>query len=247
MEPLTYRQFDKLPALYEDMANWPFRKEIEMPSVLQALGTLEGKTVLDFGCGDGTYSRILKQLGCHRVVGYDKAIGMLSHAVRRESQAPLDIHYTEDLGPLAGQFDLVLAVYVPPYAPNKAALDIMFMEMASALKSGGRLITLPIHPNFDPDPTYYARYGFSLYMRVPHQDGGEVTLKLFHAGFDATVTAWYWSFASLDSALTLAGFHDIRHIDPLPSRFTGPRDAPELLRPYLERPHAVILDCRYAA
>ncbi|HTF86671.1 MAG TPA: methyltransferase domain-containing protein [Niabella sp.] len=76
MSGTTHGQFDDLSSLYEDMASWPFRKEIETPSVLETLGDVRGKDVLDFGCGDGTYSRILKRLGARRVVGFDVADGI---------------------------------------------------------------------------------------------------------------------------------------------------------------------------
>ncbi|CAM3706454.1 class I SAM-dependent methyltransferase [Bordetella flabilis] len=237
-------QFDELPGLYEDMAKWPFRKEIETPSVLEALGSVEGRNVLDFGCGDGTYSRILKRLGAARVVGFDVAEGMLGHARERERETPLGIDYVSQLDrTLDCQFDLVLSVYVMPYATDKKSLENMCCSMARVLKPGGRLITLPIHPDFDPDPAYYAAYGFSLTQRPAHDESAPIRLDLFFSDFRATVTAFYWSFQSLESALQAAGFSPVQRKNPRPAKYADLDQAPPLLHAYLRRPHAVILEC----
>lgn len=244
----THSQFDTLSRLYEDMASWPFRKEIETPSVLEALGDVRGQDVLDFGCGDGTYSRILKRLGARRVVGFDEAEGMLAHGRQRESEQAAGIEYVNQLSDdLAGSFDVVLGVYVLPYAADKAALDRMCAAMGRLLKPGGRLVTLPIHPDFDPDPQYYAQYGFAMTQQPAHREGGDIRLDLFQGDFQASVTAWYWSFDALYDALARAGFTHITHKNPLPARYDGPgqASAPAALRPYLSRPHAVILQAGY--
>jgi SAM-dependent methyltransferase len=244
MTQSTGSQFDELPGLYEDMAKWPFRKEIETPSVLETLGCVEGRSVLDFGCGDGTYSRILKRLGAARVVGFDVAEGMLAHARERERETPLGIDYVSQLDrTLDCQFDLVLSVYVMPYATDKKSLGDMCSNMAKVLKPGGKLITLPIHPDFDPDPEYYAPYGFSLTQQPAHDESTPIKLDLFYSDFQATVTAVYWSFESLESALHQAGFSSVQRKNPRPARYANGEKEPPLLHAYLARPHAVILEC----
>jgi 2-polyprenyl-3-methyl-5-hydroxy-6-metoxy-1,4-benzoquinol methylase len=62
-------QFDELAMLYEDMALLPWRRDLEIPTVLGLLGDLSGHSVLDLGCGSGLYCRELAQHGARRVVG----------------------------------------------------------------------------------------------------------------------------------------------------------------------------------
>lgn len=245
MTSATNSQFDSLATLYEDMATWPFRRDIEMPSVLEAIGDVAGQDVLDFGCGDGTYSRILKRRGARTVIGFDESEGMLQHARNRESKERLGLSFVSKLDPkLDGQFDLVLGVYVLPYASDKQALEQMCSSMKRLIRPGGRLVTLPVHPDYVADPAYYAPYGFSLTQTPPHEDGGPIRLELFHSGYHGAVTAWYWSAASLDAALRAAGFDQVVHVNPLPSAFNPIERAPESLRAYLSKPHAVILCCQ---
>ena len=110
-------QFDELAGLYENMATWPFRQDMEIPTVLGLLGDLSGRDVLDFGCGTGMYSRWIKERGARRVVGYDVSEGMLAYARRREEKERLGLSFASQLTPdLEAAFDVVLSVYVLPYA-----------------------------------------------------------------------------------------------------------------------------------
>jgi len=238
-------QFDGLADLYEDMAEWPFRKEIEIPSILHRLGDLTQRDVLDFGCGSGLYSRMLKSLGARRVVGFDEAEGMLGYARRREEKERLGLEFTSELSDAFNhQFDVVLGVYVLPYATTREALREMCADMARGLRPGGRLLTLPIHPAYVGDPDYYRPYGFRLISDTPHADGCSLRLELRRGPYEANVTAWYWSTSSLEDAMRAAGFTSIQWHDPRPPGVAVPEDAPPELRAYLRKPHAAMLDCR---
>jgi ubiquinone/menaquinone biosynthesis C-methylase UbiE len=239
------QQFENLADEYEHMVTLPFRRQIEIPAVMQSLGDITGLHVLDFGCGSGHYARLLKQHGAARVVGFDAAGGMLDYARRRETQEQLGIEYAADLPPaFDGQFDLVLGVYVLPYATSRAKLSAMTDAMARLLKPGGRLLTLPLHPRYALPENYYAPYGFSLSSAQPYADGGEVHLHLPSEHTPIDITAWYWSAPTLEQTLTQSGFANIRWSDPLPTGATANQQAQ--LRAYIEQPHTVLIDCNYA-
>ncbi|CAB3774555.1 class I SAM-dependent methyltransferase [Paraburkholderia humisilvae] len=243
----TAGQFDELAILYEDMATWPFRKEIEIPSVLAALGDVRGLDLLDFGCGTGMYVRSLKARGAARVVGYDLSQGMLNYARRRAEKESLDIAFMSSLGEdLTGQFDVVLAVYVLPYARTPGELQSMCADMARLLRPGGRLITLPIHPEYSPSPSYYEPYGFRLVAddpeTAPYIDGGRVRLDLCFQHYQTSVDAWYWSDRTLKAALGKAGFTAINTFNPYAPACPDISKVPTKLRAYLDRPHAVVID-----
>lgn len=239
-------QFEALADLYEDLSDWPFRRYIETPSVLAHIGDPTGIDVLDFGCGAGTYARLLKRGGARRVVGYDLADGMLDSARRRAAAEALDIEFVSRLGPEhASTFDTVLAVYVLPYAQTLPELERMCFQMLAPLRPGGRLIALPIHPDYAPDPAYYEPFGFRMTpedSREPHRDGAAIRLDLFYQQrHDASVRAWYWSRNALESALRRAGAASVRWHPP---QLQSAADAPPELASYIRRPHAAIVECR---
>ncbi|WP_141322998.1 class I SAM-dependent methyltransferase [Myxococcus sp. AB025B] len=240
-------QFEELGALYEDVADWPFRRDIELPAVLHSLGDLAQSDVLDFGCGAGLYSRLLAERGARRVVGYDKSEGMLRDARQREAKEQRGIEYVSQLSPaLAHQFDVVLSVYVLPYVATRDELRQMCASMARMLRPGGRLFALPLHPDYDPQPDYYAAYGFRLVSDSPHVEGSPVRLELRARGVEADVTAYYWSRDALEDALRSSGFGPVNWSNPRPPGLASIEDAPLVQQAYLRRPHAVMLDCRLA-
>ncbi|UMZ10723.1 class I SAM-dependent methyltransferase [Pseudomonas sp. MPFS] len=244
MDSANHSQFKELSNIYTSMAEWPFRREIEIPSVLELLGDIKGKRVLDYGCGEGTYSRLLKSLGAESVTGFDLEKGMLVQAENIERVSPCGIEYVSELDvSLNGTFDVVLAVYVLPYANNKDLLMAMCKNMAKLLKPGGKLVALPVHPDYEKKPGFYEKYGFSMLQSAVYQEGGEIQLDLFCSGTKSKVKAWYWSFLALEEALVGAGFTHINFTNPLPEKYKDIDRAPEFLQDYLMVPHAVIIDC----
>lgn len=241
-------QFDQLGALYEDMATWPFRKYIETPSVFAALGRLEGLDVLEFGCGSGYYSRLLKRAGARKVVGYDLAEGMLDYARRCAQRDALDISFCSSLDEAGNAaFDVVLAVYVLPYATTLAELDQMAAQMLAPLRAGGRLIALPIHPQYAPAPNYYQGCGFMLTpddSTQPHREGGRLRLDLRYRQYDASVHAWYWSQQAIEAALRKAGADAIQWSNPTLAAKHDLPEVPPALQAYVHEPHAAIIGCR---
>ncbi|RDK02990.1 class I SAM-dependent methyltransferase [Paraburkholderia lacunae] len=237
-------QFDDLAALYDEMASWPFRRDMEIPNVLATLGDVSGRDILDFGCGNGMYSRWLKERGARRVTGYDVSDGMLNYARRREEKDGLGITFTQNLSDLDGQFDIVLAVYVLPYATTHEGLHELCVSMARPLRRGGRLIALPIHPDYARDPSYYEPYGLRLAPEGPDVDGGRVQLDLCLPPHESRVTAYVWSKESLDAALYAAGLGPVQWVQYGLIGRSANTGADDFMEAYWRKPHAAILNCQ---
>ncbi|KAI1372461.1 S-adenosyl-L-methionine-dependent methyltransferase [Hypoxylon crocopeplum] len=235
-------QFDSLAELYIDFSELPFRRHLEFPSVLELVGPVDGLRVLDLGCGSGVYARKLANDGAATVVGLDESAGMLDYALKREAEQHLGITYVPGTLPaeLRGSFDLVLAVYVLPYARDYSELLALCQAAADALRPGGRLLTLPLHPTMRTDPNYYERYGLRLTSSGPLDDAVPVDLNLRFGRHDAHVTPYFWTAATLERALVEAGFtsiiwhpHRAAKADDVDAAF---------VQPYLDAPHAAIIE-----
>lgn len=241
-------QFDQLGALYEDMATWPFRRHIETPSVRNALGHVDELDVVDYGCGSGFYARTMKAARARRVLGYDLADGMLGYARRCADRDDTPIEFTSSLKPgHIGAFDAVLAVYVLPYATSPTELEQMCGEMMALLRPGGRLVTLPIHPRYEPTPSYYEGCGFRMTPEDdmhPYRDGSRIRLDLRYRQHEASVHAWYWSEEAINAAFLKAGASSIQWSDPALDRNHGLAEIPRPLTAYVDKPHAAIFQCR---
>ena len=110
---------------------------------------LKGATVLDFGCGNGVYSRWAATQGASRVVGIDISEQQIVCAQEIQRSNPLlgtvQIEYIkQDVstidGANIGQFDVVIAVHVLCYAQGQNELKRMLSAASSCLKKGGRLV-----------------------------------------------------------------------------------------------------------
>ncbi len=113
---------------------------IEEQLILDLIGSVSGKRLLDVGCGDGALSVQLARAGAS-VTGLDNEPHMLDAAVRRANEAGTRVAFIDGSAqalPLDDcSFDTVVAITVLCFLeePERA-----FCEMARVLRPGGRLV-----------------------------------------------------------------------------------------------------------
>jgi 2-polyprenyl-3-methyl-5-hydroxy-6-metoxy-1,4-benzoquinol methylase len=86
-----------LPAAYEVWRTSQFGQitdRIEEELILRMIGPIQGKRVLDVGCGDGVLSVRFALKGAH-VTGLDADPGMIAAARDRENSAHPSVTYVE--------------------------------------------------------------------------------------------------------------------------------------------------------
>jgi 2-polyprenyl-3-methyl-5-hydroxy-6-metoxy-1,4-benzoquinol methylase len=125
------------------------REHVLDPATFAMLGDVAGKRVLDAGCGEGRFTRMLAERGA-RVTGVDCSPKMIQLAIDEERKRPREISYhvanLADLGVLAAEsFDVVVAyMCLMDVADHEAAIA----EMARVLKPGGQFVFSLVHPCF---------------------------------------------------------------------------------------------------
>ena len=75
--------FDQMTNYANYIKDDPFRRGLHFPVVEEALGDLNRKRILDIGCGDGLFARLLAERGAS-VVGYDRAPRRIAEARTRD-------------------------------------------------------------------------------------------------------------------------------------------------------------------
>jgi SAM-dependent methyltransferase len=101
--------------------------------------------VLELGCGTGrNVTRILGE-GARSYLGLDGSHGMLSVAADRHRDPRCLFGKVDLMGPwsLQKQYDFALIVLVLEHLPN---LDPMFLSLARAIRPGGRIRIIDLHP-----------------------------------------------------------------------------------------------------
>lgn len=118
------------------------------------LGDVQGRVVLEVGCGGGQCTRWLARAGA-RVVGLDISAGMLAEARLRDAGSPTPYLQADAVAlPLAsGSVDIACSAFgAVPFVAEPGAV---MAEVARALRPGGRWvfsITHPIRWCFPDDP-----------------------------------------------------------------------------------------------
>ena len=114
----------------------------ELVAVVRGWAPVEGRAVLDFGCGIG---RAAIALAPHagRVVGIDISGGMIAQARERAAglaNASFEVNDGSALPLPDAAFDLVLAVDSFPYLVRAGVVEARLAEMVRVLRPGGDLL-----------------------------------------------------------------------------------------------------------
>ncbi|MEQ1884357.1 MAG: class I SAM-dependent methyltransferase [Bryobacteraceae bacterium] len=157
-------QYDDIAEQYKRSKLVPWRFYIEQFSLLELMGDLRGKDVLDLACGEGYYTRLLKRNGAARAVGVDLSPKMIELAEQREHSEVQGIEYRVGDArtvEVPGKFDLVVAAYLLNYASTPEDLAAMCGTIARHLKPGGRFCAVNNNPMQDTARFAETRkYGF---------------------------------------------------------------------------------------
>jgi SAM-dependent methyltransferase len=221
------------------------RSPIEIYSALKLIGDVQGKRVLDVACGEGHFTRMLRNAGAAEVVGLDISERMIDLAREQEAREPLGIEYrVEDAKTVVGHadFDLVVGVWLLVYAQTRAELAQMCRGVASRVSSGGRFVTVVGNPavyGFDPLPDY-RKYGFELSLADRAVEGAPTKVILLLEDSTLEIENYYMPVAAYESALTEAGFRDLAvH---MPEMSHAPDDDPAYWDDFLKYPSFILLD-----
>jgi ubiquinone/menaquinone biosynthesis C-methylase UbiE len=145
-KPITLDAYEILAEPYSALVDTKFENAyIERPATLSMLPNVEGKKVLDAGCGPGSYSEWLVEHGA-KVVAIDVSPKMVNLA-RKRLPGSFEVHLA-DLGePLdfleEGSFDIVLAPLVLDCIED---WDSLFGEFHRILLNDGLLVFSVCHP-----------------------------------------------------------------------------------------------------
>lgn len=126
-----------------------YRNIFLIPHTFSLLGEVAGKKVLDVGCGEGLYTRMLAAKGAS-VTGIDGSTSLIEIAKRRAEKEDLDIAYqVTNASSLSGigdeNFDIVLAAMS---LMDVEDYDGAAREIHRVLRSGGDFLMSITHPCF---------------------------------------------------------------------------------------------------
>lgn len=213
------QQPDHYDAFAEDYAraneNSLFNRWYVRPAVLDLLGDVSGRRILDAGCGSAPLMADLGARGA-TVAGFDASPSMIRIARQRLGEgADLRVGDLNEPLPYAAEaFDDALAVLVLHYLEDWSG---PLAELRRVLKAGGRLVVVVNHPVIPP--VMYPELDY--FATAPNEEEYDFD------GVPATLTIWYRPLSAMSEAFAAAGFKITTIAEPPVS----PDTPPELLPP----------------
>lgn len=190
------------------------------PLVFEACGELNGRSVLDIGCGEGYCARELKRRGAGDYLGLDLSSKMIEAAQAQEAEDQFGIEYqacnvvefTPDR-----QFELCVAVFLFNYL-RVEDMQRVFSMVYDALQPQGEFIFSVPHPFFpfvrteETAPFYFSSTGKNYFSDVNQQFEGEIWKR---DGEPLHVQCVHKTFSNYFNSLRQAGFTNMPEIQEL--------------------------------
>jgi toxoflavin synthase len=239
--------YDPIAEQYKRAKQQPWRAYVETFTLMRLIGNPTDKAVIDIACGEGFYTRMIRQRGAAKATGIDLSEKMIELARATEAQQRLEIDYIVGDGrDFAGtaNYDLAIAAYFLNYAHDREELNAMCGGIARCLKPGGRFVTVNSNPACDfPSAPSYGKYGFETSVVGPFHEGAPITWTFYLEDGPLDIENYFLSVETHEEALRAAGFRDVRWHQPMLS----PEGASAYGRGYwlalLDYPPIVFIDC----
>lgn len=192
---------------------------VTAPNLLHMLGAIEGKSVLELGCGNGYWLRMLARVGA-KTTGIDLAENQIEAARQWDDPLTESIDYrvgdvSKQLD-LQGKFAVTFFEHVLLEITEKSDLESAIQNAANTLMPGGILVISDIHPfapSSRPDNLRISA-GFNYFdsaapfeIQSNRVDGEIIYYKDVH-----------WTLSDITNAITKAGLKMVEITEPLPTR-----------------------------
>ena len=203
MPPPDPLQYDEFAAGFEEHATRaPYNALYDRPAVLELVGDVEGKRVLDAGCGPGLYLAELIDRGA-AVIGCDSSPAMVELARSRIGEnGETRVHSLEDPFEWLDDHSVDLAISTLVYHHITNRIDLL-REMRRVIRPGGSLVLSTTHPMWD-----WVRLGGSYFEQDP-------VAEIWSTGWE--VTSYRLPLSRLHAEFRAAGLTIDELVEPLPA------------------------------
>lgn len=146
----TKDDWNSMAKAYEEFNNAPdsYSYNIEWPCIKKMLPDIEGKSILDLGCGTGIFTFLLEAYKPERLMGIDLSEEMLEIARKKAVMQGSYAKFIQGDATKVDQYvdqkyDLIFSSTTTHYVEN---LTVLFENIAKCITDNGMIILSVIHP-----------------------------------------------------------------------------------------------------
>ncbi len=200
--------YDSIGEYYEKFSNTVAQRQSELQDILNMVGEIQGKSVLDLACGYGYFGRELHRRGATKVVGVDISEKMIELAKAKSKLHGDDIEfYRQNVCEmqLNEKFDIIIAAFLFHYSTSTEEFEAMFQAAADHLKPSGKLVAYMASPDYRLENGNCDNYGFRILSEDPWKNGFRCQAE-FLTTPPSPFTFYRRSRESYENAINQAGF-----------------------------------------
>ncbi|MEI6477408.1 MAG: class I SAM-dependent methyltransferase [bacterium] len=237
--------YDLIAERYQGAHDKPDVRYSVVPTVLSLVGDLEGRRVLDVGCGDGFFTELFAARGAAEVYGLDSSARQIELARQKSRNSNVkyiqqDMFRWSDWGefPLV---DVVVAPFVLNYAQIWWQLHGLFEAFRWVLREcdeEGRLVAVIDMPSGQD----LSRFGARKSLPRGAEDGASMQIELFNEGQPLlTLSAIYFQKETVEINCRTAKFKEVSWANPIISQEGLEKMGSGFWEGYLENPELAYL------
>ncbi|MBD2812671.1 class I SAM-dependent methyltransferase [Xenorhabdus sp. Vera] len=209
--------YNPIAHLYESFSDSTPHIDVEIRTILNLAGDVQGKSVLDLACGYGLFSRKFKKLGASKVIGVDISDQMIEIARNKSQQYNDGIEFhIRDVCKMEsfGKYDLIVAAWLFCHAESLEDLSTMFRVIADHLKPSGKFVAYTFEPDFRLEKGNYMNYSIKVLSEEAVKDTTLVKAE-FLTTPRSPFTMYRWSREQYEDAINKAGFKHFEWHKPM--------------------------------
>jgi len=204
--------YDEIAECYARTADKPDKAYSTLSTVLALAGRLDGKTVLDLGCGDGYFTRPLARQGAATIIGIDRSSKQIALAKATASDN-IEYRLADAFTDPLPKADVINCPYILNEIADVSALADFFRRLFVALNPHGTLILV-----YDkPAGRDHRKFG-AVKTVSDFKDGASMRVDLYNREtLICTLNLTYFTEDTIIRLLRDAGFQNIRMHQPIVS------------------------------
>ncbi|MBY0501475.1 MAG: class I SAM-dependent methyltransferase [Alphaproteobacteria bacterium] len=205
---------------YTETNEFRFNNYVVTPHVMDIIGCVEGKSLLDIGCGFGRYLDIFSKDSPLKLVGCDISPHQIELCKKNNKNKEIDYYVLDILEPnsptILGQnkYDIIYSIFLVLYMETLDKLKIFFENCYKCLKKDGKLLTCTLDiPSALMYPEVFDVLGLPttpLTEDGKYVDGCPVEIKITE---ECVVTSYYRGFNTLKEIMKTIGFKNVKRRD----------------------------------